>query len=294
MSLIRSTSTAAALALVTLVAVAATSPGTIEVARVRFHLDSVLTELSARNISGLSAQQWAHRSALITTLRAYRDRGLFPRNYDFADEATPYFVDRETGTLCAVAQLLASTGRGDIVARVARANNNVRVRQLAADTALAAWLDANGFTLAEAARIQVVYVRDPATPMQIASRAGFILGAPLAVGASLVTSAWNVIGNSDGHRKLGTVLGLVSGIAATGMGLSIVGNPDWPRNAGALSAVAGGVGIGLATRALMRHHTIEVAQREAESKRLISSATIAPVIGAGAGGSVGMAVSLRF
>src|SRR5688572_19319569 len=101
-----------------------------EVARIRAHFDSVLVELAARDLSTLTVAQRANRSGLVTTLVAYRERGVFPHNYDFPGEAVPYFVDRKTGTLCAVAHLLASTGRRDIVDRVARADNNVWVPSL--------------------------------------------------------------------------------------------------------------------------------------------------------------------
>jgi hypothetical protein len=118
-----------------------------EVRRIRTHFDSVLTELTARDVHALSGNQIARRRALLTTVRAYRERGVFPHNYDFPGQAVPYFVDRKTGTLCAVAHLLESTGRRDIVDRVARANNNVWVAQLAGDSAFTNWLDANGITL---------------------------------------------------------------------------------------------------------------------------------------------------
>src|SRR5262245_8356563 len=113
-----------------------------EIARIRAHFDSVLTELSAYDARFSTAPQVARRQSLIATLRGYRARGVFPHNYDFA-EPMPYFVDRKTGTLCAVAFLLESTGRRDIVDRVAQADNNVWVAQLAGDTALGTWLDQN-------------------------------------------------------------------------------------------------------------------------------------------------------
>ncbi|HTE43613.1 MAG TPA: hypothetical protein VK636_00105, partial [Gemmatimonadaceae bacterium] len=121
----------------------------------QMHFDSVLTELSGRDIGALTATQRSNRGTLVRELAAYSRRGVFPHNYDFPGRAVPYFVDRKTGTLCAVGNLLAFTGRRDVVDRVARANNNVWVDQLSADTAFAAWLDANGLTLHEAARIQL-------------------------------------------------------------------------------------------------------------------------------------------
>src|SRR5580765_1480660 len=82
---------------------------------VRAHLDSVLPELRSRDVGILTATQRARRTQVIANLEDYRDRGAFPRNYDFPLQPTPYFVDRKTGALCAVAHLLTSTGRSDIV-----------------------------------------------------------------------------------------------------------------------------------------------------------------------------------
>src|SRR6476661_1058213 len=119
----------------------AADPVDREVARIRAHFDSVLTELTSRDVSSLSASQRVNRARLTMTLANYRERGVFPHNYDFPGQSVPYFIDRKTGSLCAVAHLLASTGRRDIVDRVARANNNVWVAELAGDTAVASWLD---------------------------------------------------------------------------------------------------------------------------------------------------------
>jgi len=138
-----------------------------EVARIRAHFDSVLVELRARDVRALTPTQRQQRGRLIATLGAYRDAGQFPHNYDFPGQAVPYFVDRETGALCAVANLIASTGRGDIVERVTRTNNNVWVPALAGDTAFRAWLDGHGLTLAEAARIQIPYMGGAPDPVPV-------------------------------------------------------------------------------------------------------------------------------
>ena len=133
----------------------------MEVQRIRAHFDSVLAELPTHHDPALSAAQRSRRSALLLTLTAYRDAGSFPHNYDFPNQPTPYFVDRKTGVLCAVAHLLESTGRRDIVDRVAQTNNTAYVRELAADTAFVHWLDRQGLTLAEAAWIQIPYMGGP-------------------------------------------------------------------------------------------------------------------------------------
>jgi len=185
---------AASLATIGVAAVAGTSRSAVaadtrntEVGRIRSHFDSVLTELASRSVAELGAERITRRTALINALRDYRDRGVFPHNYDFPGRAVPYFVDRKTGTLCAVANLLAYSGRWDIVDRVAHADNNVRVAQLAGDTAFVRWLDTNGLTLAEAARIQMPYMTGSTTSAQDARNRTFFIVAPVAVGGSVVS-----------------------------------------------------------------------------------------------------------
>lgn len=104
------------------------------------------------------------------------------RPYVFPGRAVPYFVDRKTGVLCAVAHLLESTGRRDVVDRVAALDNNIWVAQLAGDTAFRRWLDTHSLTSTEAARIQVPYQERAAfNPYTVSSVA--VLG--LSIGTSV-------------------------------------------------------------------------------------------------------------
>jgi len=204
---------------------------TVEIRRIHSHFDSVLTELPARDLSTLTSAPRARRSALLATLRAYRDRGEYPRNYDFPKQAVPYFVDRETGTLCAVAHLLASTGRRDIVDRIARVDNNILVPELASDTAFSSWLDANGLTLAEAARIQVPYMGDqsPIVSALGSRNATYAVGSALAIGGSMATSLWSTRGNADGHCGLVNIVGFVTGARTLALGAAALGDNSAPN-----------------------------------------------------------------
>jgi hypothetical protein len=263
-----------------------------EVHRIRVHFDSVLAGLGSRDLNGLSTEQRSRRASLMTTLRAYQARGVFPHNYDFPHQATPYFVDRKTGTLCAVAHLLASTGRRDIVDRVAHADNNIRVAQLAGDSAFTHWLDANGLTLDEAAFIQVPYVY-PTSKAEEVRNAGFVVAAPFALGGALATSLWNASGNSDGHSTRASTLGVVSGLVTTGMGALLMAKPDFNRGIGASSIAVGLTSVALSMRSMRNHSTI-MAQREAEQARTMAQTAVVPMVSVSNGGSAGVAVSMRF
>jgi hypothetical protein len=293
MRLNRSVVVASALALATLAArPARTRESTAEIQRIRTHFDSVLAGLASRDVSALTIEQRARRASLVVTLRAYQARGVFPHYYDCPDAAVPYFVDRKTGTLCAVAHLLASTGRRDIVDRVAHADNNVWVHQLAGDSAFTHWLGDNGLTLDEAAFIQVPYV-SPTSKAEEVRNTGFVVAAPFALGGALATSLWNASGNSDGHSTSASTIGVVSGLATTAMGALVLSKPDFNRGIGASSIAVGLTSVALSLRS-MRNHSTMTAEREAEKARTMAQTAVVPMVSVSNGGSAGVAVSMRF
>lgn len=264
----------------------------MEVRRIRTHFDSALVELYARDAAALSSSQRAERNALLATLRAYRDRGVFPHNYDFPGEAVPYFVDRGTGTLCAVAYLLESTGRRDIVDRVARADNNVRVAQLAGDSAFNNWLDNHGLTLAEAARIQVPYVVDDPPASRSANGRSMPAALPLTAGLSVGAATWNAFLNADGHSRIANAIGVGSGLLAIGVGSVQAGQPNVSRAASVTTTAVGGLAVALSVRSIHRHNLI-AAEREAARTSKVADATVTPIIPI-AGSGAGVSVSIRF
>ena len=289
----RSILASAAVVVAALVVIAAAYPRTdaerANVRRVRAHLDSVLIELGARDLSGLTPAERTRRAQLLVELHAYRDRGVFPHNYDFA-EPTPYFVDRKTGTLCAVGDLLHFTGHDDVVQRVARANNNVYAAQLGGDAEFRDWLKANGLTLAEAARIQVIYAEDPSPTV----KAGNVLLRTMTYGAgagAVITSVWNATANSDGHRPLVSKLGLAAGIASGVMGIAVLAQPSAPHTGAALSVTAGAVSVALASDAMWHHGAALAERRRAGQQHAGLEVNVMPLL---ALHGAGVDVALRF
>jgi MYXO-CTERM domain-containing protein len=132
----------------------------VERARVSAHLVRAEALLERAETTLLSPLRRLVRVLLLAELRRYRRRQRFPLNLDFA-EPTPYFVDA-AGTPCAVAHLLELSGEHALVQRIARERNQARVRELADEPRLAAWLTAAGLRLEEAAAIQPTYCSSPA------------------------------------------------------------------------------------------------------------------------------------
>lgn len=214
----------------------------MEVTRLVRHFDSVDLELRSRDVSHYTASQRANRAKLVSWLRDYRNAGSFPTNDRFA-EPTPFFRDKD-GVLCAMAYLIARSGRTDIVDKVAATRNNAYIRELIDDPALVTWLDSWGLTAAEAARIQPSYgdvIIYPPDDDYVES--DFALAA-LGLGSlSLATSAVNVVKPS----YFSGVLGVIAGTASIIAGASYLDDSDdGDALAGAtigLGAVSVGAGI---------------------------------------------------
>jgi hypothetical protein len=255
------------------------------------HFDSVLSELRMRDISTLSSEQAQRRSALVAVLETYRNRGVFPHNRDFPGEAIPYFIDRPTGTLCAVAHLLESTGRRDIVDAVAAMDNNVWVKELAGNREFEGWLDQHGLTLDEAARIQVPYVGDDIVPEPQVS-ALYSRGTSTAVvGATAAVSLWNAFANRNGQQGIASLAGIAAGVAAAGYGSAVMATGDASRGVGAMSLAAGGISTFLATRGFLRQRHLA---SEAKKAQLAARTTLTPIVPLDGKSGAGLSVSIRF
>jgi hypothetical protein len=224
-----------------------------EVFRLRAHFDSVVTELSARDVSDLQPAQRAARAELTRTLGGYRDAGVFPHNHDFPGERIPYFRDAH-GTLCAMAYLIASTGRRDIVDAIAERRNNAYIPELAADAHLAAWLDSVGLTVAEAARIQPRYEGPPITIVENRQRARHVLPS-LALGLpALFTTVVNWRAPRESKTGGTLFVGALSGAATLILGGAILADePDAPRRTlGIADLTVGSAAVVAAVRRSLR------------------------------------------
>lgn len=191
-----------------------------EVARVRAHLARVETELRSADISRLSPAQRAAREHYIKVLHHYREAGVFPHNHTWTKDYTPVFVD-EHGTHCAVAFLIAESGREDIVNRIASTRNYAHVPELADDPEVVAWLDEAGLTLDEAARIQPQYngpccFVEPSRPR---ASSAYATSSMVVTGLGGGIIAWNLLTDrSSESRHLPGALGVGVGMAEMALG----------------------------------------------------------------------------
>jgi hypothetical protein len=267
-----------------------------EVARLRAHFAQVDRELHARDVSSLTPVQRHARATHIARLRAYAAAGRFPHNTHHPGAYVPYFVD-DSGTRCAMGYLIEESGAIELVARV-RARLNYRyIAEIARDQELGpelhAWLDANGLSLAEAARIQPSYdgggccTVDPPPTEEVAT--SYKVGSGAAVVTSLATVALNASLFQLGvSRRAGGWIGLGVGAAALVLGASALDEGD---EYGTLRLVNGSVGAlaaGIGLYALLGPTVMRRAPTARADARVSGTPWVAP------DGRSGVLVRMRF
>lgn len=272
-------------------------PPAAETARIRAHLEEVERELLARDVSHLSEAQRTARAQHIRVLREYREAGVFPHNHDFPGERVPYFVD-EHGTLCAMAYLISRSGRHDLVERVATSRNNARVRELANDPDLIAWLDAAGLTAAEAARIQPAYDGccwvEP-TGDENAVSADYATASALVGGVGGMSIGINLLRAEAAERpKWSGVLGMAAGAAGIGLGLDRLGDGGASGRLGAVNAGIGALAMGVGAWTLFAPREDRAVVERRPPAETGATLTASPLIGADGGSSLGVLFRLGF
>jgi hypothetical protein len=231
-----------------------------EQARVRAHLDSAERELRAEPVKGLSVSQRAARARALDRLHEYWVRGVFPQNTDFPRELTPYFIDLHH-TRCAMAYLIEQSGARDFVARVAATHNNARISSLRGDSALGAWLDENGLTLADAARIQPSYDGCLAcvdccvyrNQTSVAST-GYQVATAMLVSADVVTVMLNVEATHQSRAVRGAV-GLGTGLLSIMIGVPNIDESGSKQTLGWVNTGMGAVSAAFGAYGLLQRPT---------------------------------------
>ena len=242
-----------------------------EVRRLQAHFDSVDLELVSRDVASLRPDQRSARLDLITWLREYRNAGVFPLNNGFAKQAAPIFRDRR-GVLCAMAYLMARSGRPDIVEEIAHTNNLALISDLAEEPRLVGWLDSVGLSLGEASRIQPTYQPPPGTVFKDdAVSATYAIASMLVSGTAIGTGFLNV-------AKPTTIrgwTGLIAGAGATTLGLvHLDGSSAATTRVAIANMVIGTAAAVLGLRSLLRSAHTEAERNTGNHRRM----TVAPVI----------------
>jgi hypothetical protein len=217
-------------------------PDAAEAARIEKHLSDVESRLRDSPVGHLSVDQRHARAETLDWLAEYRSARVYPHNHVLPGERTPVFVDPH-GTPCAVGYLLLRSGRDELVEEVVRADNLVRVPDLAGEPRLEDWLEERGLTLEEAAAIQPAYGGTPPPPVPEKSHY-----AEATVGLAIVTAAVDVyaLSTSPKHDRGAWVEGLTLLTAFGNVAMAFVGReddqaPHWARTVNTVGAIGSSV-----------------------------------------------------
>jgi hypothetical protein len=129
--------------------------------------------LRARNCSHLSPELQARRAQTLDNLHAYAKRGIFPRNFEYPNQHRPVFID-PGGRTCAVAQLMIDSGAAGQAAMISNQANFAYIREMSFPE-LDDWVNENGLSRDEAARIQPGYPGEMACYSEELSRLAYQL-----------------------------------------------------------------------------------------------------------------------
>ena len=163
----------------------------VDDARICEHLRRAESALRSAD-HDLSPERRRRRERHLDRLAAYRERGEFPTNRTEA-ERVPLFVG-DDGTPCAMARLIRKDGREDLVAAVMAEDPTARIEELPDDHPVVGWVEENGLTREEAARIQPTYPEG----VQFATTCGpvpcWLAGALVSVVGTAVAAASEWVG----------------------------------------------------------------------------------------------------
>jgi hypothetical protein len=182
-----------------------------------------------------------------------------------------------------MAYLIERSGEGALVSRLARTRNQAYVRDLAGDPALAAWLNRNGLTLDEAARIQPEY---SGTVDEKGPRPGAWAASTIGAAVGLTGVGLNVsIGASRNARNARGLLGVVCGVFGAGLGASGLSEDGAVPLLGAIDIGAGLASFGLGLRQL---------NATGERRPQAAAREIVPEVWRDGGGTRRLALVMRF
>jgi hypothetical protein len=187
--------------------------------RIRTHLEYVETLLRQKDVSSLSPDMQRNREHMLALLHEYREAGVFPRNYDYADQRIPCFIDQD-GRICAVGYLVEMTAGRDVAEAI---NSKHKYEKLLAmnDATVDSWISTSGLTKRECAMIQPAYGFYPPPQNNTIAPAYGISSAILGgVNASMMTLNGVQIGRGS-NDKIIPIIGMATGLGQITLGAAL-------------------------------------------------------------------------
>lgn len=178
--------------------------------RIKTHLEYVEKLLRKKNISNLSNELKIKRNHLLDLLHIYWMNEKFPKNYDYADQRKPCFIDKE-GTICALGYLIEQTTSrqvADDINKIHKYDELLSMNNAIVDN----WVCSSGLTKEECAMIQPTYAPTKG-PLNYISP-GYGISSSIIAGVNLSINVLNgiQIAKDNTNRtipKIGIVTGAV-------------------------------------------------------------------------------------
>jgi hypothetical protein len=184
--------------------------------RIRTHLEYAENLLRNKDVSDLSDDLLKNRNHLLDLLHNYWTKGNFPKNYAYANQRKPCFID-QNGTICAVGYLIEQTTNRQLAMDI---NNKHQYDELLAmnDPTVDNWILTSGLTKEECAMIQPTYGPTPVYTYNHISPA-YGISSSIIGGLNLSLNTVNGIQIGKGTtNKTAPVIGLITGAAQIALG----------------------------------------------------------------------------
>ncbi|MFC5410938.1 hypothetical protein ACFPMF_16580 [Larkinella bovis] len=187
--------------------------------RIHTHLEYVEQLLRQRTTPGLPKEQQKKRLFLLDKLKEYRQRGIFPKNYDYPNERKPCFIDKD-GSICAVGYLVEQTA-----GREAAESINLRYQYATIyemnDPDVVNWIAESGLTREECQMIQPAYSPPPppAISNQYKITNAYAISSGLLNGANVALSGAQFMNRPGMTPKQLSTWGMLTGLATTTLGI---------------------------------------------------------------------------
>ncbi len=187
--------------------------------RLQTHLAYVEQLLRQKQPADLSPEQLQQREYLLDLLAQYHQEGTFPRNYDYADQRIPCFIDRD-GRICAVGYLIEQTAGRDVAEAI---NDKYQYAYLndMQDPAIDSWIAQSGLTREECAMIQPAYFTAPIHNRDHTIDRDYAIASSALGGINAAMSAANAIQmfNCKSTSNAAPIAGMITGAGQLTLGL---------------------------------------------------------------------------
>lgn len=183
--------------------------------RIETHLSYVEQQLRQKDTNHLPPHLQSQREETLDLLHDYWTAGIFPKNYDYANERKPCFIDKDK-RICAVGYLVEQTMDRSEAEHINSLFQYAAIEEMKSPI-LTDWASESGLSLEEIAMIQPTY---GPVPSENYVNPSYAVPSALLSGTNLSLATLNAIQlNNPGDSKLIPKLGILLGAGQLTLGM---------------------------------------------------------------------------